>query len=158
MAPASLDTMFSALAARGIGIDQVAAAASAAGLAGDGGFILNLGELATLVQEECDTMIVLMNDQRYGVIQNIQDASYGGRRCYVELHTPDYAQLCASIKLPHARVSHLDELPAVLEGAWGKKGPFLLEIDMRAIGSFKTTFSGPPVNKLDQIPATTKAQ
>jgi acetolactate synthase-1/2/3 large subunit len=40
------------------------------------------------VQEECDTMIVLMNDQRYGVIQNIQDASYGGRRCYVELHTP----------------------------------------------------------------------
>jgi acetolactate synthase-1/2/3 large subunit len=68
-------------------------------------------------------MIVLMNDQRYGVIQNIQDASYGGRRCYVELHTPDYAQLCASIKLPHARVSHLDELPAVLEGAWGKKGP-----------------------------------
>ncbi len=46
----------------------------------------------------------------------------------------------------------------MLEGAWGKKGPFLLEIDMRAIGSFKTTFSGPPVNKLDQIPATTKAQ
>ena len=110
------------------------------------------------MQEECNALIVLMNDQRYGVIQNIQDASYGGRRCYVELHTPDYAQLCASIKLPHARVSHLDELPAVLEGAWGKKGPFLLEIDMRAIGSFKTTFSGPPVNKLDQIPATTKAQ
>ena len=127
------------------------------GLAGDGGFILNLGELATLVQEECDCLIVLMNDQRYGVIQNIQDASYGGRRCYVELHTPDYAQLCASIKLPHTRVQNLDALPAQLEAAWAQKGPFLLEIDMRAIGSFKTTFSGPPVNKLDQIPAT-KAQ
>jgi acetolactate synthase-1/2/3 large subunit len=109
------------------------------------------------VQEECDCLIVLMNDQRYGVIQNIQDASYGGRRCYVELHTPDYVQLCASIKLPHARVQDLSTLPAVLEAAWAKKGPFLLEIDMRAIGGFKTTFSGPPVNKLDQIPAT-KAQ
>ena len=126
------------------------------GLAGDGGFILNLGELATLVQEECDCLIVLMNDQRYGVIQNIQDASYGGRRCYVELHTPDYAQLCASIKLPHARIQNLDALPAQLEAAWAKKGPFLLEIDMRAIGSFKATFSGPPVNQLDQIPATAK--
>jgi acetolactate synthase-1/2/3 large subunit len=126
------------------------------GLAGDGGFILNLGELATLVQEECDCLIVLMNDQRYGVIQNIQDASYGGRRCYVELHTPDYAQLCASIKLPHARVQNLDALPAQLEAAWAQKGPFLLEIDMRAIGSFKATFSGPPVNQLDQIPATAK--
>jgi len=128
------------------------------GLAGDGGFILNLGELATLVQEECDCLIVLMNDQRYGVIQNIQDASYGGRRCYVELHTPDYAQLCASIKLPHARVQDLSALSDVLEAAWASSGPFLLEIDMRAIGSFKTTFSGPPVNKLDQIPATTAAQ
>ena len=126
------------------------------GLAGDGGFILNLGELATLVQEECDCLIVLMNDQRYGVIQNIQDASYGGRRCYVELHTPDYAQLCASIKLPHTRVQNLDALPAQLEAAWAQKGPFLLEIDMRAIGSFKATFSGPPVNQLDQIPATAK--
>ena len=123
------------------------------GLAGDGGFILNLGELATLVQEQCDALIVLMNDQRYGVIQNIQDASYGGRRCYVELHTPDYAQLCASLQLPHARIQSLDALPAQLEAAWAKKGPFLLEIDMRAIGSFKTSFSGPPVNKLDQIPA-----
>ena len=35
--------------------------------------------------------------------------------------------------------------------------PFLLEIDMRAIGSFKTQFAGPPVNKLDQIPATPAA-
>lgn len=127
------------------------------GLAGDGGFILNLGELATLVQEKCDCLIVLMNDQRYGVIQNIQDASYGGRRCYVELHTPDYAQLCASLQLPHARVQDLSALPDVLEAAWASSGPFLLEIDMRSIGNFKTTFSGPPVNKLDQIPATTVA-
>src|SRR5256885_8545079 len=51
----------------------------------------------------------------------------------------------------HARVQDLKELPAVLQSAWTKKGPFLLEIDMRAIGNFKATFSGPPVNKLDQI-------
>ncbi len=140
-----------------IGAAETGSGRKTLGLAGDGGFILNLGELATLVQEQCDALIVLMNDQRYGVIQNIQDASYGGRRCYVELHTPDYAQLCASIRLPHARVQNLDELPAVLDAAWAKKGPFLLEIDMRAIGGFKTNFAGPPVNKLDQVPATPAA-
>jgi len=140
-----------------IGAAETGSGRKTLGLAGDGGFILNLGELATLVQEQCDALIVLMNDQRYGVIQNIQDASYGGRRCYVELHTPDYAQLCASIRLPHARVQDLKELPAVLDAAWAKKGPFLLEIDMRAIGGFKTNFAGPPVNKLDQVPATPAA-
>ena len=94
-----------------------------------------------------------MNDRGYGVIKNIQDAQYGGRRCYVELHTPDYARLCASIALPHARVGDLGELPARLEAAWSTRGPFLLEIDMLSIGRFKSTFAGPPVNKLDQIPA-----
>jgi len=127
------------------------------GLAGDGGFVLNLGELATLVQEQCDVLLVLMNDQRYGVIRNIQDASYGGRRCYIELHTPDYAQLCAAIGLAHARVQRLQDLPDHLRAAWSSKGPFLLEIDMRAIGGFKTDFAGPPVNKIDQVPAAPQA-
>lgn len=113
-------------------------------LSGDGGFILNLGELATAVQEAADVVYVLMNDQRYGVIQNIQDAQYGGRRCYVDLHTPDYAQLCASLKLGHTRVSNLSDLGAGLDIAIAAKGPFILEIDMLAIGSFKTAFAGPP--------------
>jgi len=114
-------------------------------LSGDGGFILNLGELATAVQEKADIVFVLMNDRRYGVIQNIQDAQYGGRRCYVELHTPDYAQLSAALALGHARVSDLAELPARLDQAAGAAGPFILEIDMRAIGGFKSAFAGPPV-------------
>lgn len=126
-------------------------------LAGDGGFILNLGELAAMVQERANLVIVLMNDQGYGVIKNIQDAQYGGRRCYVELHTPDYAKLCESIALPHARVGNLADLPAVLERAAAQDGPFLMEVDMLAIGSFKSAFAGPPANKVTQIPAIGKA-
>ncbi len=113
-------------------------------LSGDGGFILNLGELATAVQEKANVVYVLMNDQRYGVIQNIQDAQYGGRRAYVELHTPDYAQLSAALKLGHVRVSDLATLPAALDKALSVTGPFILEIDMRSIGAFKTAFAGPP--------------
>ncbi|SEA14773.1 thiamine pyrophosphate-binding protein [Variovorax sp. YR216] len=122
-------------------------------LAGDGGFILNLGELACMVQEKAPMVIVLMNDKSYGVIKNIQDVQYGGRRCYAELHTPDYDLLCKSIALPHARVTSLDQLPARLDEALSTDGPFLLEIDMLTIGSFKSTFAGPPTNKITQIPA-----
>ncbi|WP_213958151.1 thiamine pyrophosphate-binding protein [Variovorax sp. dw_954] len=122
-------------------------------LAGDGGFILNLGELACMVQEQADMVIVLMNDKSYGVIKNIQDAQYGGRRCYAELHTPDYELLCRSLALPHARVKNLDDLPGQLAAAVATPGPFLLEIDMLSIGGFKTTFAGPPTNTITQIPA-----
>ncbi len=123
-------------------------------LAGDGGFILNLGELATAVQERADMVIILMNDKGYGVIKNIQDAQYGGRRHYVDLHTPDYAQLAASIDLPHVRVSDLSQLPQALEGAIACQGPYLVEVDMLSIGSFKTAFAGPPVNADEPAEAT----
>ncbi len=116
-------------------------------LAGDGGFILNLGELATAVQERADMIIVLMNDKGYGVIKNIQDAQYGGRRHYVDLHTPDYAQLSQALKLRHARIVNLHDVEGALTLALSESGPFLLEIDMLSIGSFKTAFAGPPVNE-----------
>ena len=57
-------------------------------LCGDGGFMRNLGELACAVQERANMLIVLMNDGGYGVIKNIQNADYGSRHCYVDLHTP----------------------------------------------------------------------
>jgi len=141
--------------AMGVGA-AIGAAATGSGrktfcLSGDGGFILNLGELATAVQEQADVVFVLMNDQRYGVIRNIQDAHYGGRRCYVDLHTPDYAQLTAALQLGHVRVSDLAELGAGLEQALAAKGPFILEIDMLAIGSFKSAFAGPPTKVVEPV-------
>jgi len=43
------------------------------------------------------------------------------------------------------RVSDLKNLSAGIDKALSASGPFILEIDMRSIGSFKTAFAGPPV-------------
>ncbi len=114
-------------------------------LAGDGGFVLNLGELACAVQEAADFTVILMNDRSYGVIKNIQDAQYGGRRVYAELHTPDYALLAQSLKFEHRRITSLTEAPAMLAELARFPGPKMLEVDMLAVGAFKTAFAGPPV-------------
>ena len=114
-------------------------------LAGDGGFVLNLGELACAVQERADFTVILMNDRSYGVIKNIQDAQYGGRRVYADLHTPDYALLAQAIGFAHRRITDLAHTPAALAELSTQPGPRMLEIDMIAIGAFKTAFAGPPV-------------
>lgn len=114
-------------------------------LAGDGGFILNLGELACAVQEQANFIVVLMNDRSYGVIKNIQDAQYGGRKVYADLHTPDYAKLAESLQFAHRRVGNLADAPEALRALGAIAGPAMLEIDMTAIGGFKTAFAGPPV-------------
>lgn len=130
-----------------IGAALANAAAKTVCLVGDGGLMVNVGELVTAVQENANMMIVLMNDQCYGVIRNIQDAQYGGRRCYVQLHQPEFAQFCASFGLTHYRISSLDQAEAVIREGMAASGPVMVEVDMLSIGSFATAFAGPPVKK-----------
>ena len=113
-------------------------------LVGDGGLMLNPGELACAQQENAQIVVLVMNDQRYGVIQNIQDAMYGGRRCYVDLCTPDFSLLCASLKIPHFLLSQPQDCDAVFEQAMAHEGPVMVEVDMNTWGPFATKFAGPP--------------
>lgn len=112
-------------------------------LAGDGGFMLNVGELACAVQEQADVLVILMNDGGYGVIKNIQDADYGSRHCYVDLHTPDFSQLCASIGVRHFKSTDPARIEAQLVEALQGRGPTVLEVDMKAWGPFNEKFAGP---------------
>ena len=116
-------------------------------LCGDGGFMLNVGELACAAQERADVLFIVMNDQRYGVIKNIQDDIYGSRHAYVELHTPDFAQLCASLQVPHLRLSDPLKTREALTEALAFNGPAVLEVDMAAWGPFAAKFAGPPKKK-----------
>ncbi|SAL50631.1 acetolactate synthase [Caballeronia arvi] len=130
-----------------IGAALSGAAKKTVALVGDGGLMVNVGELATAVQEKANVMIVLMNDQCYGVIRNIQDAAYGGRRMFVDLHQPDFAQFCASLGLAHRRITSLDQADDIVREGLAIDGPVLVEVDMLSVGSFATAFAGPPVKK-----------
>jgi acetolactate synthase I/II/III large subunit len=112
-------------------------------LAGDGGFMLNVGELACAAQEQADILVILMNDGGYGVIKNIQDADYGSRHCYVDLLTPDFGQLCASMGVRYLKSSDPAQIAAQLRQGLQGRGPTVLEVDMKAWGPFKEKFAGP---------------
>ena len=116
-------------------------------LISDGGFMLLVGELACALQEQADIVMLVMNDSCYGVIKNIQDDIYGGRHCYVNLHTPDFAQFCASLKVTHFRLSTPAEATAVLQQAIATSGPVVVEVDMKSWGPFAAKFAGPIVKK-----------
>jgi acetolactate synthase I/II/III large subunit len=116
-------------------------------LVGDGGFMLNVGELACAVQENVNLVVLLMNDGGYGVIKNIQDAIYGGRHCYVELHTPNFAQLCESMGAKHLYARDPASTEALLAQALNNSGVTIVEVDMNAWGPFAVKFAGPPKRK-----------
>ncbi|MGR3562449.1 MAG: thiamine pyrophosphate-binding protein [Heliomarina sp.] len=128
----------------GIGAALASEGPKAITLLGDGGAQLGIAELITAVQENCPLVYVLMNDAAYGVIQNIQDAQYSGRRHYSALNTPDFELLCQSVGMPHMKVSDTAEFAGVLDAAIEREGPVLVEVDMIAIGPFAQAFAGPP--------------
>jgi acetolactate synthase-1/2/3 large subunit len=130
--------------AMGIGASLANVPAKTVTLLGDGGTQLMIGEFATAVEAQADMVFVLMNDQGYGVIRNIQDAQYGSRHVYSNILTPDFALVCQSVGLPHERIADIAQFTAAFDRALAAPGPRLIEIDMVAIGPFSQSFAGPP--------------
>nr|WP_321512010.1 thiamine pyrophosphate-binding protein [uncultured Celeribacter sp.] len=131
--------------AMGVGAALAGAKAKTVTLLGDGGTQLGIAEMITAVDENAPLVYILMNDQAYGVIKNIQDAQYGSRHHYSALATPDFQTYAKAIGIPHHRVSDIEgEFEAVFDAAIAADGPQLIEVDMCAIGPFAQTFAGPP--------------
>jgi acetolactate synthase-1/2/3 large subunit len=116
-------------------------------LTGDGGLQLCIGELATLVQEEADVLLLVMNDRGYGVIRNIQDHKFGGRHYLANILTPDMQTMAAAVGLPAVRVSDTAGFAAALAEFGARRGPAMLEVDMVAFGPYAAAFAGPPVRE-----------
>jgi acetolactate synthase-1/2/3 large subunit len=127
-----------------LGAALAGSSAKTIALIGDGGAMVNLGELASVAETKAEIVFVLMNDRGYGVIRNIQDAQFGGRRHYADLHTPDFALLARALGLAHARVSRIEDFATALDRALDAAGSQLVEVDMVAIGPFAESFAGPP--------------
>lgn len=130
--------------AMGVGAAMASDAAKTVTLLGDGGTMLGIAEMITAVDENAPLVYVLMNDNAYGVIENIQDAQYDSRRYYSKVAVPDFKLHCASIGMPHQKVSDVEEFAAAFDAAIAANGPQVLEVDMCAIGPFAESFSGPP--------------
>ncbi|MFP3693346.1 thiamine pyrophosphate-dependent enzyme, partial [Burkholderia sp. SIMBA_048] len=64
-----------------------------------------------------------------------------------DLHQPDFAQFCESLKLTHYRIQSLDQAEEIIREGMAKTGPVLVEVDMLSVGSFASAFAGPPVKE-----------
>jgi acetolactate synthase I/II/III large subunit len=112
-------------------------------MAGDGGFMVNVGEMATAAQENLPLIVVLFDDAGYGVLRNIQDAAYG-RQVAVDLLSPDFVMLGQSMGFESTKIGSADEFVTALEKAVNHKKPSLIVVDMEAVGPMAKPFGGPP--------------
>ncbi|MFM1653162.1 thiamine pyrophosphate-binding protein [Brevibacillus sp. B_LB10_24] len=112
-------------------------------MAGDGGYMVNVGEMPTAVQENLPIIVILFDDGGYGVLRNIQDAAYG-RRVAVDLVSPDFVQLAQAMGFAANRIGSPEEFVAELEAAVARRKPSMIVVDMEAVGPMAKAFGGPP--------------
>jgi len=74
-------------------------------IAGDGSFQMNMQELGTIKQNELGIKIVLFNNQRLGMVRELQKIKYCARYSQVELNAnPDFVKLVSSYGFDGLRV------------------------------------------------------
>ncbi len=97
------------------------------GLAGDGGFMFTVQELATAVQYDIPATFLVMNDGAFGNVKRILKEDYGNRVIAANLTNPDFVKLAESFGMPGRRAATPQELKTALKESIAETGPTLVE-------------------------------
>ncbi|HEV2953817.1 MAG TPA: thiamine pyrophosphate-dependent enzyme, partial [Candidatus Dormibacteraeota bacterium] len=100
-------------------------------VAGEGGFVMTMQELAVAVEHQLDIKIILLNNYSLGMVRQFQDDYYGGVRSESDLHgAPDFVKLADAYGIPALRIDSLDKVGAAFEKAETTSGPFLIDFQI----------------------------
>ncbi len=95
---------------------------------GDGSFGMNLGELATLADNNLPITIVLLNNGVLGMVRQWQSLFYGRRYSHTTLnHKLNFVKLACAFGVEAVRVETPRDLTAALTSSLAQDGPMLIE-------------------------------
>ena len=95
---------------------------------GDGGFQYNFQELATAAQYGINPIILMFNDNAWGVLKGYQANNYNSRFLGTDLVNPDFVKLFESYGFEGAKVSTVEQLSRALEQAVASDRTQLIEV------------------------------
>jgi acetolactate synthase-1/2/3 large subunit len=99
-------------------------------ITGDGGFQYNFQELATAAQYGINPIVMVFNDNAWGVLKAYQQDRYHGRLMATELVNPDFVKLFDSYGFEGTRVKTVAELTRALDAAVAADRIQLIEVQI----------------------------
>ena len=95
---------------------------------GDGSFQMSMNELSTAAESGLDLKIVLFNNRKLGMVNEIQKKAYSEGPFAVHMpDTPDFCKLADAFGIRCRRVEDENEMAEAIEEMLSYGGPFLLE-------------------------------
>jgi len=123
-------------------------------IAGDGGFMMNIQELATIARHNLDIKIVIMANNEYAMIKNTQDewmeSRYTGSDDNMGLGFPDWRILSKAYGIRHVLVDREDTMEATINKNIHRNGPVIFEVRIpHSYGMYPKLVSGSPIEDQD---------
>jgi acetolactate synthase-1/2/3 large subunit len=103
---------------------------------GDGGFQINVQELAVIEKYNLNIKIFVMNNHCHGIIQGTQNAWLEGRHHAADpttggLPDPDVKRISEAYEIPAMEIENNAKISDILAGVFGSSGPLLINVHMK---------------------------
>lgn len=100
-------------------------------VSGDGSFMMNVQELATIKRFRLPVKIVIIDNQRLGMVKQWQQLFFNQRYSETDLSdNPDFVALAAAFAIPGHRISRKEEVADALEAMFTWPGAYLLHVSI----------------------------
>src|SRR5690606_34090741 len=100
-------------------------------IAGDGSFMMNLTELATISRYNLPIIQIVFNNHSLGMVRQWQNLFFGKRYSYTSFgHEVDFVKLADAFGIEGVKVTKNEEVEGVLRYALDKRGPIILECNI----------------------------
>lgn len=126
--------------ATGLGVKVARPTERVVSLAGDGGFLFTVQELATAVQHRIGLVTLLFNNNSYGNVQQMQKTLYDGRVIATDLVNPDFVKLAEAFGANGYRAETIEQCRAAMRAGFESDLPTVIEIptgDLPSVDRFR---------------------
>ncbi|ATZ10126.1 acetolactate synthase 2 catalytic subunit [Erwinia amylovora] len=98
-------------------------------VSGDGSFMMNVQELGTIKRKQLPVKILLLDNQRLGMVRQWQQLFFEERYSETNLSdNPDFLVLASAFGIKGQRISRKDQVDAALNALLHSEGPYLLHV------------------------------
>ncbi|WP_111742149.1 acetolactate synthase 2 catalytic subunit [Leminorella richardii] len=100
-------------------------------VSGDGSFMMNVQELGTIKRKRLPVKIVLIDNQRLGMVRQWQQLFFDARYSETNLSdNPDFLVLASAFGIPGQSISRKDQVDEALNALLTSDGPYLLHVSI----------------------------
>ena len=100
-------------------------------ISGDGSFMMNVQELGTVKRKQLPLKIVLLDNQRLGMVRQWQQMFFSERYSETNLSdNPDFLMLASAFGIPGQHITRKDQVEAAIDTMLNSDGPYMLHVSI----------------------------